>query len=91
MKRASHCNLDDDLGGLKSAEQVLQPVTTSPSSQLPSGMEKSPTVTAISSLANVSCANKLKNLGFKLGTNDTVVNMSVNALKKMEVDRTRII
>ena len=48
---------------------------------------KNPNITAISSLADSICANRLEKLGFKLGSSEAAVNMSINILKKMELDR----
>jgi hypothetical protein len=89
MKRASRRNLDGDLSGFKPAGQALRTVSTSslPIGPFQSGMEQASAVTAINDLSNLSCASKLKKIGFMLGDDEFAVNRSINGLKKMELDR----
>ena len=84
MKRASRRNLDGDLSGLKPAGEALRTVSTSSLSIGPfqSGMEQASAVTAINDLSNLSCASKLKKIGFMLGDDEFAVNRSINGLKK---------
>jgi hypothetical protein len=86
MRRASRRNLDGDLCGKQLADRFLLPADNSQATQILSGM-KNPNITAISSLADSICANRLEKLGFKLGSSEAAVNMSINILKKMELDR----
>jgi hypothetical protein len=81
MRRASRRNLDGDLCGMQLADRFLLPVVNPQATQILSGM-KNPNITAISSLADSICANRLEKLGFKLGSSEDVVNTSINILKK---------
>jgi hypothetical protein len=81
MRRASRRNLDGDLCGKQLADRFLLPDDNPQATQILSGM-KNPNITAISSLADSICANRLEKLGFKLGSSEADVNMSINILKK---------
>lgn len=66
MRRASWRNLDGDLDRPKVGTQKMKP-SLAPHARMP---QIGTSISSISSLANITCANQLRNLGFLLGPNE---------------------
>ncbi|KAJ1290927.1 hypothetical protein BS78_02G279800 [Paspalum vaginatum] len=81
MKKKSRRNLDGTLSGMKGDTKRLQPCSSPPAHHIQPCMDKTQPLPSISSLTNISCANRLGNIGFFLGCNESAVNVSVNVLK----------
>jgi hypothetical protein len=52
------------------------------------GMHSSCPAISFIPISNVSCVRNLSNLGYKLGNSSAECTLSINAFKKIEVDRT---
>lgn len=66
MRRASWRNLDGHLDRPKVGTQKMKP-SLAPHARMP---QIGTSISSISSLANITCANQLRNLGFLLGPNE---------------------
>lgn len=85
MCRAAIHNLDG-----KTVEDFGSPRSPSSPSQLQPGMPNSFSKISFSALPNVICSRNLKNLGLLLDSNNAMINLAINALKDIEVDRSSV-
>jgi hypothetical protein len=85
MRRAARRNLDG-----KTVGDSGSPRSPSNPSPLPPGMPNSLSRISFPSMSNDSCSRNLKTLGFTLGKHSDVVNLAVNALKNIEINRSSV-
>jgi len=88
MQRAAIQNLDSPPEKKSVAAQSVVPHSlSSPLIPQPGTHSSCPAISFIP-ISNASCVRNLSNLGYKLGNSSAECTLSINALKKIEVDRT---
>ena len=88
MRRAAIRNLDSPPEKKSAAAQSVVPHSPSSPSIPQPGMHSSCPAISFIPISNASCVRSLSNLGYKLGNSSAECTLSINALKKIEVDRT---
>jgi len=92
MKRAAIQNLENPLEKNTVADHRATPQSplTSEVKHTDTGMLDTISFTSFATLPNDICVTNLSNLDFNLGNSSSKVNMSINALKHIEIDRTSV-
>jgi hypothetical protein len=89
MKRAASRNTDGPKKDKPMGE--ISPLSAMSSANMIPGMPKlQPSSISIVSIPQKRCISKLSNVGLVLGSNSNTINLSINALKRVEVDRTTV-
>ena len=90
MRRAAIRNLDSPPEKKSAAAQSVVPHSPSSPSISQPGMHSSCLAISFIPISNASCVRNLSNLGYKLCNSSAECTLSINAFKKIEVDRTII-
>ena len=89
MKRAASRNMD----GPKKDKPMgqISPLSAMSSANMTPGTPKSrPSSISVVSIPKKRCISNLSNVGLVLGSNSNTISLSINALKRVEVDRTSV-
>ena len=87
MRRAAIRNLDSPPEKSAAAQSMVPHSLLSPLIPQPGTHSSCPAISFIP-ISNASCVRNLSNLGYKLGNSSAECTLSINDLKKIEVDRT---
>lgn len=91
MKRAVILNLDGPTSAMKGVKDTTSSHSPSTASMVHSGTPIKIFQPSFTTLSDEQCSTNLGNMGIILGNTTSVVSFSINALKRIEVDRLSLV